>query len=51
MFLKIYNKGESIMFKFLSKVAEKYAKVTNTACFVYWVLHQPKMPESMIRKD
>ena len=39
------------MFKFLSKVAEKYAKATNTSCFVYWVFHQPKMPASMIKKD
>ena len=39
------------MFKFLSKVAEKYAKVTNTGCYVYWVFHQPKMPESMMKKD
>lgn len=46
----IYCKGESIMFKFLAKVAEKYAKVTNTACFL-WLLHQPKMPASMIKKD
>ncbi len=38
------------MFKFLAKVAEKYAKATNTTC-IFWVLHQPKMPESMIRKD
>ena len=37
------------MFKFLAKVAEKYAKATNTACML-WVLHQPKMPESMIKK-
>ena len=51
VFLKIYNKGESIMFKFLAKVAEKYAKATNTSCFVVWLLHQPKMPESMIKKD
>ena len=51
MFLKIYNKGESIMFKFLAKVAEKYAKATNTSCFVVWLLHQPKMPESMMKKD
>lgn len=50
VFLKIYNKGESIMLKFLAKVAEKYAKATNTACML-WVLHQPKMPESMIKKD
>ena len=38
------------MFKFLSKIAEKYAKATNTAC-VLWVMHQPKMPTSMIKKD
>ena len=46
----IYNKGESIMVKFLAKIAEKYAKATNTAC-VLWLLHQPKMPASMIKKD
>lgn len=39
------------MFKYLAKIAEKYAKVTNTACFVVWVYHQPKMPTSMIKKD
>jgi len=39
------------MLKFLSKVAEKYAKATNTACLVLFVFHQPKMPESMIKKD
>ena len=39
------------MFKFLSKVAEKYAKVTNTSCFIYWVLHQPILSEIMIKKD
>ncbi len=39
------------MFKFLSKIAEKYAKATNTACVTLWVFHQPKMPASMIKKD
>lgn len=39
------------MFKFLSKVAEKYAKATNTACFMMAIFHQPKMPKSMIKKD
>jgi cyclic lactone autoinducer peptide len=39
------------MLKFLSKVAEKYAKNTNTACFVVFVLHQPKMPASLVKKD
>lgn len=39
------------MFKFLAKMAEKYAKATNTACFVVFVFHQPKMPASLIKKD
>ena len=39
------------MLKFLSKIAEKYAKATNTACIGMWVWHQPKMPASMIKKD
>ncbi len=39
------------MFKFLAKVAEKYAKTTNTACLVLGIFHQPKMPASLIRKD
>lgn len=39
------------MFKYLAKIAERYAKATNTACFMFWVLHQPKMPASMIKKD
>ena len=39
------------MVKFLAKVAEKYAKATNTACLVMWVFHKPKMPASMIKKD
>lgn len=39
------------MLKFLAKMAEKYAKSTNTACYVYWVGHQPKMPASLINKD
>lgn len=39
------------MLKILAKIAEKYAKTTNTACAFIWVLHQPKMPVSMIKKD
>ena len=39
------------MLKFLSKLAEKYAKATNTACVFIWAFHQPKMPASMIKKD
>ena len=38
------------MLKLLAKVAEKYAKATNSACaFGFW--HQPKMPTSLIKKD
>ena len=32
------------MLKLLAKVAEKYAKSTNTACAMWFALHQPKMP-------
>ena len=39
------------MLKFLAKVAEKYAKSTKTACAVWYILHQPKMPASLIKKD
>lgn len=45
------KKGELIMMKLLVKIAEKYAKATNTACLVYWWGHQPKMPASLIKKD
>lgn len=37
------------MFKFLAKIAEKYAKSTNTACAILAIFHQPKMPKSMIK--
>ena len=39
------------MLKFLAKIAEKYAKNTNTACFVWSIMHQPKMPASLVKKD
>ncbi len=39
------------MLKLLAKVAEKYAKSTNTACLIAGLLHQPKMPASLIKKD
>lgn len=39
------------MIKFLARMAEKYAKSTNTACAFAWWLHQPKMPASLIKKD
>ena len=39
------------MLKLLSKVAEKYASATNTACIILSFWHQPKMPASLIKKD
>lgn len=39
------------MLKMLAKIAERYAKATNTACFVFGMLHQPKMPASLVKKD
>lgn len=39
------------MLKFLAKLAEKYAKSANTACLLFGILHQPKMPASIIKKD
>ena len=39
------------MLKFIAKLAEKYAKSTNTACAIWFILHQPKMPASLIKKD
>lgn len=39
------------MTKLLAKLAEKYAKSTNTASFVLVIWHQPKMPASLIKKD
>lgn len=39
------------MLKLLAKIAEKYAKSTNTACVVFGVWHQPKMPAALIKKD
>ena len=39
------------MLKFLSKIAEKYAKSTNTACWLWGAYHQPKMPACLIKKD
>lgn len=39
------------MLKTLAKMAEKYAKSTNTACLVCSIFHQPKMPAKLIKKD
>ena len=46
-----HKKGGIFMVKFLTKIAEKYATTTNTACLFYGILHQPKMPVSLIKKD
>ena len=47
----LQKKEELIVIKFLAKMAEKYAKATNTACMALWWGHQPKMPASLIKKD
>ena len=39
------------MLKTLAKMAEKYAKSTNTACVWMGFLHQPKMPATLVKKD
>lgn len=39
------------MLKLLAKVAERYAKTTNSSCLMWGLLHQPKMPASLIKKD
>ena len=39
------------MLKMLAKLAERYAKSTNTTCVLMSLLHQPKMPASLIKKD
>lgn len=39
------------MLKFLAKLAEKYAASTNSACFIWTFMHQPKMPASLIKKN
>jgi len=39
------------MLKFLARLAEKYAKSSNTACMIWGFIHQPKMPANMIKKD
>ena len=41
----------TIMLKVLAKVAEKMARSTNTACGIWFIIHQPKMPASLIKKD
>lgn len=49
--LYIKTKEETFMLKMIAKIAEKYAKATNTACVMWFVMHQPKMPASLMKKD
>ena len=39
------------MLKLVAKIAEKYARNTNTASWVFTVIHQPKCPAQLIKKD
>ena len=39
------------MVKTLAKMAEKAAKSNNAACWTVGLLHQPKMPVALIKKD
>ena len=39
------------MLKVIAKIAEKYARATNTACIFFSIFHQNKMPVSLMRKD
>ena len=50
-FIIFIYKGGIIVLKLLAKISEKYARNTNTACAIMWLLHQPKMPASLIKKD
>lgn len=39
------------MVKTISKIAEITAKKANSSCWVLGIVHQPKMPASLIKKD
>jgi len=39
------------MLKLVAKIAEKYARNTNTASFIFSIMHQPKCPAQLIKKD
>ena len=51
LYYKFHKRGGGSMFKFLAKMAEKYAKSTNTTCLMFSLMHQPKMPASLVKKD
>ncbi len=39
------------MVKTLAKIAEKSVKSNNASCWIAGMLHQPKMPAALIKKD
>lgn len=39
------------MLKLVAKIAEKYARNTNTASYLFNIVHQPKCPAQLIKKD
>ncbi len=39
------------MVKTIAKIAEKTAKNSSSSCWLIGMLHQPKMPASLIKKD
>lgn len=39
------------MVKTIAKLAEKTAKNASSSCWTIGMLHQPKMPASLIKKD
>lgn len=39
------------MVKNLARLAEKTAKSNNAACWIWGMVHQPKMPAALIKKD
>ncbi len=47
----IKRRGGEVMLKLLAKMAERCARNTNTASFIFYIVHQPKMPASLIKKD
>ena len=49
--LEYFTKEEKDMLKLLAKVAEKYAKSTNTASILLSWIHQPTIPASLVKKD
>ena len=51
LYYKTKVKGGKLMLKLIAKIAEKYAKNTNSACILIGMFHQPKMPASLVKKE